>query len=238
MVNTINGDNMDFKEAFMVIPRSFISIICLFIVTKIIGKRQISELSLFDYVIGISIGNFIAEMIVNLDTQFIDGVVAMFVFGIVSYVVNLLTVKSIYLRRFISGMPTIVIDNGKLIEKGLKKSSQARLSGYFDISDIECAIMEPNGSISFLPKSSKEPVKIEDSGIKKEKATITANIIIDGKFMDKALDTVKLSKESVLKELKIKGYRNEKEVLLGTFSNNKYNFFKKDIETKNYSLLK
>ena len=237
---------MDFKEAFMVIPRSFISIICLFIVTKIIGKRQISELSLFDYVIGISIGNFIAEMIVNLDTQFIDGVVAMFVFGIVSYVVNLLTVKSIYLRRFISGMPTIVIDNGKLIEKGLKKSnidvndllSQARLSGYFDISDIECAIMEPNGSISFLPKSSKEPVKIEDSGIKKEKATITANIIIDGKFMDKALDTVKLSKESVLKELKIKGYRNEKEVLLGTFSNNKYNFFKKDIETKNYSLLK
>ena len=70
---------MNINEALMVIPRSLISIICLFIVTKIIGKRQVSELSLFDYTIGISIGNFIAEMIVNLDTQFIDGIVAMFV---------------------------------------------------------------------------------------------------------------------------------------------------------------
>lgn len=237
---------MDLNEALMVIPRSLISIVCLFIVTKIIGKRQISELSLFDYVIGISIGNFIAEMIVNLDTEFIDGVVAMFVFGIISYVVNLLTVKSLFLRRFISGMPTIIIDNGKIIEKGLKKVnidindllSQARLSGYFDISDIECAIMEINGSISFLPKSSKEPIKIEDSNIKKEKATLTANIIIDGKFMDKALDSLNLSKENVLKELKIKGYKNEKEVLLGTFSNNKYNFYKKNVQTKNYFILK
>ena len=237
---------MDFNEAFMVIPRSFISIACLFVVTKIIGKRQISELSLFDYVIGISIGNFIAEMIVNLDTQFIDGVVAMFVFGIVSYIVNYLTIKSIHLRRFISGIPTIVIDNGKIIEEGLKKSnidvndllSQARLSGYFDISDIEYAIMEPNGSISFLPKSSKEPIKIEDSNIKKEQSNLCANIIIDGKFINQALGELKLPKERVLKELKIKGFKDEKEVLLGTFSNNKYNFFKKNAKTKNYSLLK
>ena len=60
-------------------------------------------------------------MIVNLETQFIDGIIAMFAFGIISYLVNLLSLKSIHSRRFIAGMPTIIIDNGKIIESGLKK---------------------------------------------------------------------------------------------------------------------
>ena len=86
---------MDFVEALLVIPRSLLSLTVLFLVTKLIGKKQVSELSLFDYVIGISIGNFTAEMTMNLDIQIINGVVALIVFGVVAYLISLITMKSI-----------------------------------------------------------------------------------------------------------------------------------------------
>ena len=69
----------------MIIPRSIISLIVLFLITKLIGKKQVSELSLFDYVIGISIGNYTAEMVMNFDNQYINGIVAMSCFGLISY---------------------------------------------------------------------------------------------------------------------------------------------------------
>ena len=90
---------MDFNEVFMVVPRSLISLVVLFFVTKIIGKKQVSELSLFDYVIGISIGNFTAEMTMNFDNQYINGIVAIVTFGFVAYLVSVLSMKSIFIRR-------------------------------------------------------------------------------------------------------------------------------------------
>lgn len=236
---------MNINEALMVIPRSLISIICLFIVTKIIGKRQVSELSLFDYTIGISIGNFIAEMIINLDTQFIDGVVAMFVFGIVAYIVNLLTLKSIHFRRILSGTPTIIIDNGKLIESGLKKANidihdlltQCRLQGYYDINELSYAIMECNGSISFLPKSEYKPVELKDLKIKSNKEKLTSNIIVDGHYMEDAIKESNITKDYIIKEMKKENISKIDEILLATYNDNKITFYKKGIKSKNYSLI-
>ena len=84
MAHTNTGDKyMDINEMFMLIGKCFLSVIILFIVTKITGKKQVSQLSLFDYVIGISIGNFIAEMVLNAEVKFSDGILAMFVFVLI-----------------------------------------------------------------------------------------------------------------------------------------------------------
>ena len=108
--------NMDFKvmEVLDVIVRSLLSLITLFLVTKMLGKKQVSQLSLFDYVIGISIGNFAAEMSVNLETNYINSTVAVIIFGLVAYLVSIITMKSIHLRRYFMGVPTILIEHGKL----------------------------------------------------------------------------------------------------------------------------
>ena len=82
-VNTIIGDTMDIKEALSIIPRCLVSIVTLLIATKILGKKQVSQLSLFDYVIGISIGNFAAEATINLESDYIHGIVPVFVFGLI-----------------------------------------------------------------------------------------------------------------------------------------------------------
>lgn len=237
--------NMDINESLMIIPKCIFSIIVLFIVTRIIGKKQVSQISLFDYVIGISIGNFIAEMVINEEVQFLDGVVAMFVFGIFSYIVSYITMKSINLRRMIIGVPTIIVEDGKIIESGLKKTNidindfleQCRLQGYFDINDISYAIMEASGEISILPKSNATPVVQKDLKIKGQNAKLTSNLIIDGKYLERNIEDSNLTIEKIAEELKKQGYASENDILLAVYSNNKIIFYEKNIQTENHSLL-
>lgn len=236
---------MDIVEALEIIPKCILSIIILFIVTKIIGKKQVSQLSLFDYVVGISIGNFIAEMVINKEVQYIDGVTAMLVFGIFSYIVSWLSMKSIAFRRFAIGVPTMIVEDGKIIESGLKKTNidindfleQCRLQGYFDLNDISYAIMEASGDISILPKSNATSVVRKDLKIKGGNATLTANLIIDGEFLEPNIKDCNLTINKIRDELRKQGYSSEEEILLAIYSNNKIIFYQKDVDTKNHSLL-
>ena len=174
-----------------VIPRSVLSLIILFVVTKMIGKKQVSELSLFDYVIGISIGNFAAEMTVNTDVPFFYGVIAVFVFGFIALFVSWITMKNIKLRRLIIGKPNILVERGKLLEENFRKTKydihdfleQCRISGYFDVSQIEYAIVEANGKLSILPKAEYQPVTPKDMNLKVDPTRLVANIIVDGHIM-------------------------------------------------------
>lgn len=216
--------DINFEELWIVVYRSFLSLAALFLVTKMLGKKQVSQLSLFDYVIGISIGNFAAEMTINLDSQTMNGILAVFIFGIVAYVVSFLTMKSIFLRRFFMSTPTILIEKGQILKEGLKKVKydmndllqQCRINGYFDISDIEYALMEPNGNISILPKESKRAVTLEDLNISKNQSGLCANVIIDGKIMEENLKNINKSKKWLLKKLKNNDLSN---ILLATVDN-------------------
>mgnify|MGYP002627282464 CR=1 FL=1 len=165
---------MDIKELITIIIRCIITLSVLFTITKILGKKQVSQLSLFDYVIGISIGNFSAEIIINMQTKFINGILAMIMFGLMAYIVDITTLKSIILRRIFMGVPTTLIQQGKIIEQNLKKVKfdindlleECRSKGYFDISEIEYAIMESKGTLSILPKGEYKPINIKDMNIK------------------------------------------------------------------------
>ena len=218
---------MDIQEALSIIPRSLFSLLTLFLITKLIGKKQVSELSLIDYVIGISIGNFTAEMTMGLNNQYINGVVAIFTFGIISWLVSRLTMKSIILRRILIGTPTIIIQEGKIIKENMKKLNidindlleQCRNNGTFDISQIEYAIMEVNGKISIMLKPEYNPVTMNDMNLKPTLQDLCANVIIDGRIMMKNLNNMNKSKQWLLKELKVKGY-NLEDILLATLDIN------------------
>ncbi|MBQ6817361.1 MAG: DUF421 domain-containing protein, partial [Bacilli bacterium] len=160
--------NTDWIEVGDTVVRALLSLITLFLITKLLGKKQVSQLSVFDYVIGISIGNFAAEMTINVESQYMNGIVAVVVFGVVAYLISIWTMKSINIRRFFMGVPTPLIQNGKLMEKNLKRVKfdindlleECRSNGYFDISEIEYAIMEANGTLSILPKGDYKPVTV------------------------------------------------------------------------------
>jgi len=219
--------NINMNELIDVIVRALVSLITLFFVAKLIGKKQVSQLSLFDYVIGISIGNFAAEMTINLESDEIHGIVAVLIFGFVAYFVSILTMKSIKLRRFFMGTPTIVIENGKIIEDGLKKVrydindllEECRINGYYDISNIEYAIVEANGEVSILPNNRSKSVTVGDLDIKSSKQGLCANVIIDGKIMYENLTEIGKSEEWLTKELIAKG-KELNNIILGTIDVN------------------
>lgn len=219
---------MNFETIGDVTFRALISLFTLFVVTKIIGKKQVSELSLFDYVIGISIGNFAAEMTINLESSEVNGILAVIIFGLIAYLVSILTMKSIVLRRFFMGTPTIVIQDGKLVKKNMKKIKldindlleECRLKGYFDISMIEYAIMEVNGEMSFLPKSEYRELTPKDMNIKVPKESLVGNIIIDGNIMYNNLYMLNKDEKWLMKKLKEQGYNDIEDILLCTLDNN------------------
>lgn len=227
---------MKLEDALMIIPGSLVSLVILFFITKLIGKKQVSELSLFDYVIGISIGNFTAEMTMNFHEQYIGGVFAIITFGIVAYLVSILSMKSITIRRAVAGVPTVLIENGNILFKSLKKVKidindlleQARNAGYFDLEEIAFAIMEVNGKISFLAKDMyKQPTK-KDLKVKTSNDSLSANVIIDSKLMIKNISNTDKDVDWFIKQLKIKGYNNYDNILLATYKNNEITIYKKD----------
>ncbi len=212
------------KEVLIVIMRSIVSLTVLFAVTKLLGKKQVSQLSLFDYVIGISIGNFAAEITMNMETQFINGIVAIIVFGLIAFLVSIITMKSITLRRFFMGTPTILIQKGKILEKNLKKVKfdvndlleECRSKNYFDIKEIEYALMESKGTLSILPKDEYKQVTKKDMKLQIKKQELVANVIIDKNIMINNLKNMNKDEQWLLKQLKEKGYEKTDNILLAT----------------------
>lgn len=228
--------NINYNELFNVVIRGLLSLITLFLVTKLIGKKQVSQLSLFDYVIGISIGNFAAEMTINLESEELYGIIAVLLFGGIAYLVSVGTMKSIKLRRFFMGSPTILIEHGKILQNNFYKVKydindmleQCRVNGYFDISEIDYAIVEANGELSILAKSEYLPVNRTDMKLKVSKNGLCANVIIDGKVMYNNLKKIKKDEKWLNKELKLKG-KDISDIILATVDiNDKVVFYERN----------
>lgn len=232
---------MDYQTMGSVFIRSIVTIVVLFLLAKVMGKKQISQLNLFDYIVGITIGSVAADISLDLNKSFLDGVICMLVFGLTGALVSYVTLKSIKLRRFFTGTPSIIIENGKIIEEGLKKvkfdindlMEELRGAGYFNIDEVAYAVMETNGKISFLPKDGDKPVTKKDMDLKIIPSSLVANIIIDGKIMMNNLKAMNKDEKWLSHELKVLGYKDLDEILLATLdSNDKIMVYKKDISAK------
>lgn len=212
---------MNFLE---VVYRTFLSALTLFLLAKAMGRKQIGELNTFDYIIGITIGSIASEMTVNSDVSLINCIVAMAVLSLIGILISYGTTKSMFLRRFFTGCPIILIENGKIIEKGLNKArfdindllQECRINGYFDISEIAYAVMEANGRISFLLKSKYTPVTLSDMNIKASKKGLCANLIIDGNIMMEHLKNINKDSAWLLTRLENMGYSDYSNILLAS----------------------
>lgn len=109
-------------DLLKIVALSFGSVIFLFILTKLMGNKEMSQLSMFDYIIGITIGSIAAEMATALESDFMQPVVAMAIYALVSIVISILSYKSLKIRRMISGNSLILLDNGELYRDNLKKA--------------------------------------------------------------------------------------------------------------------
>lgn len=216
------------NEVLLVIFRTILVLIILFILTKLMGKKQVSQMNIYDYLIGITIGSIAADISLDIEKDLIAGVTSLVLLGLSAVMVTYLSLKSIRCRRFFIGTPTVLIENGKIIEKNMRKEGidindlqeEARQSGYFDLSKVNYAVLEISGKISFLAKARDEIVTKSDMKIKAHDEGLCANIIIDTVLLDNNLKYMKKDKEWLDKELKRRGYDNYSRILLLTLDNN------------------
>lgn len=226
--------------------RTILILIILFFITKMMGKKQISELNFFDYVVGITIGSIAADISLDIEKDMIAGIAALFIYGFISYIISFVSIKSILARRFFIGVPTVLVEKGKIIESGVKKSKidvndllmEARENGYFNLDEIDYALMEVNGNISFLPKEKEKPVTKKDMKIKCSNEGLTVNAIIDSKYMVNNMKAINKDKEWLDHELKVNGYDNYDNILLATIDNNyKVTIYEKNVKPDKNTVL-
>lgn len=211
-------------EILNVVGTALLSVAALFVITKIMGHKQVSQLDFFDYVNGITIGSIGAELATELENPH-RPLIALAVYGGVSLLLNLLAHKLPSTRKYINGTPTIIFNGGKLYRKNLKKAKLdlsefmllCREQGYFDLDQIQTAIFEHNGKLSILPKSANRPVTPEDLNLTVKAEEIGAEVIMDGRIMGENLSRMGLGGKWLLKQIKSQGFKDVREIFLGIY---------------------
>lgn len=212
------------NDIIYIILLSLGSILEMFILTKLMGYRQMSEMSMFDYIVGITIGSIAAEMATSLDNNFAQPMTAMLVYSIVSILLSMIADKSVHLRRFIVGKPLILFHHDMLYKENMRKAKldisellgQCRINGYFNLTQIEIIILEPNGKLSILPKASERPATPKDLTLSPRQDSLCANLIIDGKLMPDNLKRSGKDEVWLKRRLHALGYKSYKDVFLAT----------------------
>lgn len=189
--------------------RSAGAITILFLITRILGKKQISQLTYFEYILGIALGELIGFMSIDLESPFMYGVMGLLVWFSIPYILEILALKSNLLRKWFDGTGTVMIKDGKIMEDNLKKErytadellEQLRIKGVFNVADAEFAVLEPSGDLSVLLKQEQQPLTPQHLGIRVAPQRESQTVIIDGKIRDEPLATAGLSREWLQTEL-------------------------------------
>ena len=211
-------------EIIKVILTALLSVASLFIITKIMGHKQVAQLDFFDYVSGITIGSIGAELATELEKPY-KPLIALAIYGLASLLLNLLAHKLARTRKYINGTPTILMNDGKLYRKNLKQAKLdlsefmllCREQGYFDLNEIQTAIFEHNGKLSILPKAANRPATPDDLKITAKAPHIGVEVIMDGRVMGDNLSRMGRDVNWLTKQLKIQGCKDAKEIFLGIY---------------------
>lgn len=196
-------------KEYEIIYRTLIAVVVLFLITKLLGKRQVSQMSMFEYITGITIGSLAAYISLDLDANWYLGIIAISVWALVSLGIELLQLKSKKVRDFVETKGRVLIKDGKVLEDNLKKErittddlmEQLRKRMVFKVADVEFAIMEPSGDINVLLTKENQPLTPKHLGIKVSPEQEPQTVIMDGKIMDEPLATIGLSREWLNTEL-------------------------------------
>ncbi len=204
---------MEYFKAFLA---AVSAVAVMFIIAKLLGYRQVSDLSIFDYVNSISIGSIAAEMATAEGKKIIHCLIGLVVFALFTWGVSIISSKSITMRRFITGKPVMLMEHGKMYDRNFKKvkidmnefTSACRSQGYFDLSLIDTVILEPNGRFSILPLTKTKPLTPSDVNISVVQEDIPACVIIEGKLIEEALDSINMTEQILKSKLEKAGYKS------------------------------
>jgi uncharacterized membrane protein YcaP (DUF421 family) len=214
------------NEGIVVFVRAVIGFFSLLIFARILGKEQISQLTFFDYVLGITIGSIAASLTTDLSSRAWPHWVGLLTWAALGYLMELIALKWRYAAKYLEGEPTIIIMNGKIMEKTLKKTKfrvsdvleLLRNKGVFDLNQVDFAIIEPNGQISVLKKAEHQPLTPLDMKIPVSPTGISTELVYDGIVIEENLRQLNKERAWLMSELKKHGIKDVSQAFLVTLN--------------------
>ena len=211
---------------FFGVLKALIAFVVILILARCLNKEQLSQLTFYDWIVGITIGSMAANLTNEPEGRILEHVVILVVFSAAAYLTGMMTVKSRPLRKLIEGEPTVVIHNGRILEHNMAKLhynvdnllNQLREKNVFNIEDVEFALLEGNGGLSVLLKSQKRPLTPSDLGIPTSYEGLSSEIIVDGQVIYQNLKQNNLDEQWLIAELRKRGYNSPRDIVLATLS--------------------
>lgn len=212
------------EEYYTIIFRTLFLYVLVLLIFRVMGKREIGELSILDLVVFIMIGELAVVSIINPEDPLMHSVFGMFLLMIIQVSFALLSLKSKKFRDLIEGKPVIIINRGKIDENVMRSQRynfddlllQLREKNISNIADVEFAILEPSGKLSVFEK------------VNNKKGDITIPLVLDGEIQEINLDLINKTNLWLRQELKKKGYTNIKNISFCSYQNGSFYIDEKD----------
>lgn len=214
---------------FITIIKCILIYILSLILSKLIGIKIISQMNFFDFIMGVSVGSMIAKIVIDKDHVVFSGITALLMFTALTIATSYLNLKSYTARRMMNAKTLILIENGRIIDKNVRKLKitvnelmmKLREKDVFNLEDVQFAIMERNGQLSVLIKANKKPVTPYDMELNVKNSSLLNDIIIDGKIIDKNLKIAGIDKKWLQSEIKKKNINKIEDIFYAGVDKNK-----------------
>jgi uncharacterized membrane protein YcaP (DUF421 family) len=198
-----------------------VGFVALLFLTKILGKTQITQITAFDFISALILGELVGNSLYDGKTGVKEILFAILVWGGLIYLTEHFTQRYRRFRHVLEGTPAIVIHKGKINFQQLKKNHLdlnqlqhlLRTKDIFSIRECEYALLEPNGSLSVIKKSMYKMVQRQDLNLMPSKVTIPISVIMDGEIIYDNLKIIDVNEEWLMEEIKKHGFHSAREVL-------------------------
>lgn len=196
---------------YVIVP--IISLSVLFIITKMMGYRQVSQLNMYDYINGITIGSIASELVMGGFDNILQPLIAMVVYTVVIIIMSKLASYSSKLRRVIEGQAVVLYENNQIYNEELEKAKldideflmQCRIAGYFNLNELQTIVLETNGNFSFFPKEKYRPAVVNDLNITINKVKLPTLLVKQGNILYENLKTIGQDEKWLENELNVRG---------------------------------
>lgn len=211
---------MDIQELLRDTWQTSLVFIGLLVVTRILGKTQVGQLTFYEYVNGITIGSLAANIAAADPDKVWSHYYDLLVFAVLTYLVSVITIKSRPLRKLIDGSPTIVVENGQIIEANMHRlrydldelAGHLRQQGVLDVAEVQYAILETTGDLSVIKKTDYQPLTKSDLHIHLPDPVFPLELIMDGVIIERNLARLQHSRDWLSQQLAVRNIRDIRDV--------------------------
>lgn len=217
------------KDIIDITLQTLIAFFAILLITRILGRQQVAQLTVYEYINGITFGSIAATVATDLGQSSTGHLVGLFLFGALTLLISYICRKKRTFSKIIEGDPVLVIQDGHILEKNLSKfyytvddlTHLLRKKDIFNIMDVKYAILETTGELSVLKVAQKETVKVEDMNLQTTQEELLTDIIVTGVIIYENLKKRNISVKWLTSQLKMMGIRDIKDIYYAALDNDK-----------------